>query len=94
MEEIKEAISISSTNTTPVKGISDRVTNLSCDVTQQEDCESNDGSEAGERQRKVSAELFKSSSNSWPNLKDYEEVLPENLYCAPCEDKMGKYSFF
>lgn len=86
MEEIKEAIS-TSTNSTPVKVISDRLTG---DV---EECESNDGSDAGERCRRISAELS-SYRGSCTNLKDYDEALPDNLFITPKDDKVGKLKYY
>ncbi|KAJ8927639.1 hypothetical protein NQ314_019881, partial [Rhamnusium bicolor] len=82
MEEIKEAISTSS-NSTPVKVMTgDRM--AAGDT--QEECESNDGSEGGERHRRISAELG-SYRGSCTNLKDYDEPLPESLFPTPNEEK-------
>nr|CAH7749959.1 unnamed protein product [Callosobruchus chinensis] len=81
MEEIREAISTSA-NSTPVKGLpNDRL--APGDI--QEECESNDGSDAGERHRRISAEL--SSRGSFNNLKEYEETLPESLFGMPAEER-------
>lgn len=85
MEEIKEAISTSS-NSTPVKAMAgDRL--ASGDA--QEECDSNDGSEGGERHRRVSAELG-SYRGSCTNLKDYDEPLPDSLFATPREEKHGE----
>ncbi|CAH1118858.1 unnamed protein product [Phaedon cochleariae] len=83
MEEIKEAISTSA-NSTPVKASSDRL--AAGDGQDGGDGESNDGSESGERNRKVSAEMG-SYRGSLANLRDYEEALPESLFPIPKEDK-------
>ncbi|XP_076260425.1 DENN domain-containing protein Crag isoform X2 [Rhynchophorus ferrugineus] len=88
MEEIKEAISTSATST-PVKNAltaADRM--ASGDALNDVDGDSVHGSDdAGlERQRKVSAELG-SHRGSSANLKDYDELLPENLYSTPEETK-------
>lgn len=85
MEEIKEAISTSS-NSTPVKALTgDRLATGDA----QEECDSNDGSEGGERHRRVSTELG-SYRGSCTNLKDYDEALPESLFATPKEEKHGE----
>lgn len=72
LDEIKEAIS---TTSTPVKVLAnDR---LQTDLLETEN-ESTDGSEGGDRQRKISGELG-SYKGSHTNLKDLEE-LPDSLY--------------
>ncbi|XP_018574425.1 DENN domain-containing protein 4C isoform X2 [Anoplophora glabripennis] len=82
MEEIKEAISTSS-NSTPVKVLTgDRLATGDA----QEECDSNDGSEGGERHRRVSTETG-SYRGSCTNLKDYDEPLPESLFPTPREEK-------
>lgn len=84
MEEIKEAISTSS-NSTPVKVLTgDRL--ASGDA--QEECDSNDGSDPGERHRRVSAEG--SYRGSCVNLRDYDEPLPDSLFPMPKEEKHGE----
>ncbi|XP_066252860.1 DENN domain-containing protein Crag isoform X1 [Euwallacea similis] len=88
MEEIKEAISTSATST-PVKlalSSGDRI--ASGDGLNELDGDSIQGSEEGERVRKVSGELG-SNRGSSPNLKDYEEPLPDSLYSRP-EDFKGE----
>ncbi|KAJ8937662.1 hypothetical protein NQ318_011346 [Aromia moschata] len=84
MEEIKEAISTSS-NSTPVKVLTGDRT-AAGDA--QDECESNDGSEPGERHRRISAELG-SYRGSCTNLKDYDEMLPDSLFPTPSEEKPG-----
>lgn len=82
LDEIKEAIS---TTSTPVKVLAvDRL--QSGDILEAEN-ESTDGSEGGERQRKISAE-FGSHKGSHSNLKDVEE-LPENLFPLASEESLG-----
>lgn len=83
LDELKEAISTSA-NSTPVKAITggDR---LIVDG-QDGDCDSNDGSDIGERHRRISAELG-SYRGSVTNLKDYEDALPDCLYAVPNDDK-------
>ncbi|CAH1134526.1 unnamed protein product [Ceutorhynchus assimilis] len=86
MEEIKEVISTSA-NSTPVKlaiTTGDRM--ASGDALNEIDGDSMQGSEDGERGRKVSAELG-SYRGSCANLKDYDEPLPESLYPSPEEGK-------
>lgn len=84
LDEIKEAIS---TTSTPVKVLtSDRLqTN---DLLETEN-ESTDGSEGGDRQRKISGELG-SSKGSHTNLKDVED-LPECLFPPTVESPSGTY---
>ncbi|KAK9754949.1 uDENN domain [Popillia japonica] len=80
LDEIKEAISTSTTST-PVKMLTgDRL--AAGDVAEGEN-ESTDGSEGGERHRRISAE-FGSYRGSYANLKDFED-LPENLFPTPNE---------
>lgn len=81
MEEIKEAISTSAT-TTPVKLALTSGDRLSSDGLNDLDGDSVQGSDEGERARKVSTEW-----GSWANLKDYEEPLPDSLYPPPEEVK-------
>lgn len=77
MDEIKEAIS---TTSTPVKVLAnDR---LQSDLMETEN-ESTDGSDVGDRQRKISGELG-SYKGSHSNLKELEE-LPESLYIVTPE---------
>lgn len=84
MGEIKEVIS-TSTNSTPVKVLMiDRIAGGD-----NEDVESNDGSDGGERYRRISGELG-SYKGSCTNLKDYDEPLPDNLFSTPKEEKVGK----
>lgn len=88
LDEIKEAIS---TNTTPVKGMTagggDRV-GAGGDGESAE-CESTDGSEGGDRCRKISAPEL-SHRGSYTNLKDWEEALPESLFPpSDGDDKKG-----
>lgn len=75
LDEIKEAIS---TNSTPVKVLGgDRL--AAGDLPESiGEAESTDGSEIGERQRRISAELG-SYRGSYANLKDFEEI-PDNIY--------------
>lgn len=83
LDEIKEAIS---TNSTPVKVLgTDRLT--AGDPSEYEN-ESTDGSEGGERQRKISAELG-SYRGSHANLKDLEE-LPDSLFPALSDEVLRK----
>ncbi|XP_050303114.1 DENN domain-containing protein Crag isoform X2 [Anthonomus grandis grandis] len=86
MEEIKEAISTSA-NSTPVKLASgDRM--ASGDALNEIDGDvSGQGSDDGERIRKVSTELG-SYRGSCANLKDYDEPLPESLYPTPEDTKV------
>lgn len=87
LDEIKEAISTSTTST-PVKMLTgDRL--AAGDVAEGEN-ESTDGSEGGERHRRISAE-FGSYRGSYANLKDFED-LPENLFPTPNEFPTGKFS--
>lgn len=87
MGEIKEVISTSS-NSTPVKVLMvDRIAGGDND-----EVESNDGSDAGERHRRISGELG-SYKGSCTNLKDYDEALPDNLFQTPKEEKVGKCYF-
>lgn len=82
LDEIKEAIS---TTSTPVKVLtSDRLQPNELIETENE---STDGSEGGDRQRKISAELG-SSKGSHTNLKDIEE-LPECLYLPTSDETTG-----
>nr|XP_023017327.1 DENN domain-containing protein 4C isoform X2 [Leptinotarsa decemlineata] len=85
MEEIKEAISTSA-NSTPVKVSvgGDRL--AAGDAPECAECESNEGSDCGDRHRKISAELS-SYRGSCTNLKDYDEPLPESLFPMPKEDR-------
>lgn len=84
MGEIREVISTSS-NSTPVKVLMiDRTAGGDND-----EVESNDGSDSGERHRKISGELS-SCKGSSTNLKDYDELLPDNLFQTPIEEKVGK----
>lgn len=93
LDEIKEAIS--STNSTPVKvltgvtGGGDRLGAGDCLEAPSGESESNDGSEGGERHRRVSAE-FGSYRGSYSNLKDTEDPLPDSLFPHPSEEKPGK----
>ena len=80
LDEIKEAIS-TSTNSTPVKILTER--SAIGDMIEG-DGESTDGSEGGERHRKISSEVG-SNKGSHANLKDFVE-LPENLFSPPSED--------
>ncbi|KAG5889364.1 hypothetical protein JTB14_009157 [Gonioctena quinquepunctata] len=83
MEEIKEAISTSA-NSTPVKVSSgDRM--AAGDAPECAECDSNEGSDCGEKHRKISAELS-SYRGSCTNLKDYDEPLPESLFPMPREE--------
>lgn len=83
LDEIKEAIS---TNSTPVKVLgTDRLT--AGDPAECEN-ESTDGSEGGERQRKISAELG-SYRGSHANLKDLEE-LPDSLFPTLSDETLSK----
>ncbi|XP_065156643.1 DENN domain-containing protein Crag isoform X3 [Atheta coriaria] len=80
LDEIKEAISTSTTST-PIKVHStDRL--AAGDVIEPEG-ESTDGSEGGDRQRKISAE-FGSYRGSYANLRDFED-MPESLFPIPTE---------
>ncbi|KAF5299327.1 hypothetical protein FQA39_LY02500 [Lamprigera yunnana] len=78
LDEIKEAISTSTTST-PVKVVTgDRL----CSGEPADgvaDCESTDGSDGAERHRRISAELS-SYKGSNANLRDSDDSLPENLY--------------
>ncbi|ERL87686.1 hypothetical protein D910_05076 [Dendroctonus ponderosae] len=85
MEEIKEAISTSATST-PVKALTSGDRMASGDALNDIDGDSAQGSEEGERVRKVSVEMG-SYRGSCTNLKDYEEPLPESLYPTPEEAK-------
>ncbi|KAK4881396.1 hypothetical protein RN001_004715 [Aquatica leii] len=78
LDEIKEAISTSTTST-PVKVVTgDRL--CSGEATDGiGDCESTDGSDGAERHRRISAELG-SYKGSNANLRDSDDSLPENLY--------------
>ncbi|XP_056633032.1 DENN domain-containing protein Crag isoform X2 [Diorhabda sublineata] len=83
MEEIKEAIS-TSTNSTPVKvltsdGLGGR------DAVESGEGDSNDGSDYGDRHRKISTEM-NSYRGSVTNLKEYDEGLPDSLFPVPKED--------
>ncbi|XP_022900538.2 DENN domain-containing protein Crag isoform X1 [Onthophagus taurus] len=78
LEEIKETISTSTTNT-PVKMLAGERTGC-VDVGEGEN-ESTDGSEGGERHRRISAE-FGSYRGSYANLKDFDD-LPESLFNVP-----------
>lgn len=85
MGEIKEVIS-TSTNSTPVKVLMiDRIAGGD-----NEEVESNDGSDQGERSRRISGELVNSNKGSSTNLKDYDEPLPDNLFPTPKDEKVGK----
>ncbi|XP_072394333.1 DENN domain-containing protein Crag isoform X1 [Diabrotica undecimpunctata] len=84
MEEIKEAIS-TSTNSTPVKVLTgDRL--ATGDAPEGTEGDSNDGSDCGDRHRKISTEMS-SYRGSVTNLKEYDEILPESLFPMPKEDK-------
>lgn len=84
LDEIKEAISTSTTST-PVKVTSgDRL--AAGDLGDGAgDCESTDGSETGERHRRISGELG-SYRGSNANLRDSDENLPESLYSPPADN--------
>lgn len=84
LDEIKEAISTSTTST-PVKMLTgDRL--ASGDIADGEN-ESTDGSEGGERHRRISAE-FGSYRGSYANLKDFDD-LPESLFSVQNEFPTG-----
>lgn len=87
LDEIKEKISTSA-NSTPVKVVqADR--HGAGDVGDNTgEGESTDGSEGGEKQRRISAELG-GSKGSWTNLKDYDEHLPESFFPPPNDDSSG-----
>lgn len=91
LDEIKEAMATSA-HTTPVKiAAAERLAAGDADMGE---CESTDGSEVGEKHRRVSAELG-SYRGSFTNLKDSDEALPESLFPPPNEDpKQGKNSIF
>ncbi|XP_017770333.1 PREDICTED: DENN domain-containing protein 4C isoform X2 [Nicrophorus vespilloides] len=80
LDEIKEAISSTSTNSTPVK-VADRM--AAGDVPEGIEGESTDGSEGGERHRKISAECS-SYRGSYANLKDCD-FLPDSLFPVPSD---------
>lgn len=91
LDEIKEKISTSA-NSTPVKVIHNDK-HAAGDADNAGESESTDGSEGGERHRRVSAELG-SARGSCNNLKDYDEPLPESLYPPPADDITGMYIYF
>ncbi|XP_031337524.1 DENN domain-containing protein Crag-like isoform X3 [Photinus pyralis] len=78
LDEIKEAISTSTTST-PVKAVSGDRLGAGEPNDASGDCESTDGSDGGERHRRISAELG-SYRGSTANLRDSDDSLPENLY--------------
>lgn len=86
-DEFKEAMS-TSTHNTPVKlPPADRL--AAGDAAEAGgECESTDGSEGGERHRRVSAELG-SYRGSYTNLKDSDEVLPDSFFPPPNDEKQG-----
>lgn len=85
LDEIKEAMS-TTTHNTPVKvAATDRLGAGDADVGE---CESTDGSEGGERHRRVSAELG-SYRGSYTNLNHPDEPLPDSLFPPPSEEKQG-----
>lgn len=86
MGEIKEVISTSSNSNHVKVSLIDKIAGGDND-----EIESNDGSDAGERHRRISGELA-SYKGSCANLKDYDEPLPENLYQTPKDEKVGKCS--
>lgn len=88
LDEIKEKIS-TSTNSTPVKLISGE-RHAAGDIGENilGEGESTDGSDGGERHRKISAE-FGSAKGSCYNLRDYDGPLPENVFPPPNEDPTG-----
>ncbi|XP_064212569.1 DENN domain-containing protein Crag isoform X3 [Tribolium castaneum] len=83
LDEIKEAMSTSAHNTPVKTAQTDRLAAGDADIAE---CESNDGSDGGERHRRVSAELG-SYRGSYTNLKDSDEPLPESLFPPPSEEK-------
>ncbi|KAJ3666052.1 hypothetical protein Zmor_001507 [Zophobas morio] len=84
LDEIKEAMS-TSTHNTPVKmAATDRLAAGDAAEAGGEG-ESTDGSEGGERHRRVSAELG-SYRGSYTNLKDSDDALPESLFPLPNDD--------
>lgn len=90
LDEIKEAMS---TTSTPVKVItgSDRAggnDNHEGTLNVGEG-DSTDGSEGGEGLRRVSAE-FGSYKGSIANIRDLEDILPDNLYPLSAENQSGK----
>lgn len=86
LDEIKEKIS-TSTNSTPVKVIQGGAGDVGEVVGEGE---STDGSEGGERQRKISAELG-SARGSCNNLKDYDGALPDAVFPGQQEDDSGMH---
>lgn len=91
LDEIKEAISTSTTST-PVKVIAGDRLGAGDLGDGTGDCESTDGSEVGERHRRISAELG-SYRGSNANLRDSDENLPESLYTAPADNNCaGKFA--
>lgn len=87
LDEIKEKIS-TSTNSTPVKVIQGERHGAGDIGDNTGEGESTDGSEGGERQRKISAELS-SVRGSCNNLRDYDGPLPDNSFPPPNEDPTG-----
>ncbi|XP_025833553.1 C-myc promoter-binding protein isoform X2 [Agrilus planipennis] len=85
LDEIKEAIS-TSTNSTPVKAqVGDRGGGGELGNDGVEEIGSTDGSDPGERHRRISGELG-SYKGSNANLRDSEENIPECLYPPPSEE--------
>lgn len=91
LDEIKEKISTSA-NSTPVKVVqSER--HAAGDASDNQEGESTDGSEGGERHRRISGELS-SCRGSYTNLRDYDEPLPESIFALSDNDLTGKLLFF
>lgn len=88
LDEIKEAISTSTTST-PVKVVTGDRLGAGEPGEGVADCESTDGSDSTERYRRISAELG-SYKGSNANLRDSDDNLPENLYPSVCENSSGK----
>lgn len=89
LDEIKEKISTSA-NSTPVKVVhSDRygAGDIGDNIGENE---STDGSDGGERHRRISGELG-SARGSCNNLKDYDEPLPESFFPPPVDDVAGMH---
>lgn len=93
-DEIKERISTSA-NSTPVKMMMSQGERLGAgdvgeNVAGGGEGESTDGSEGGERHRKISAELG-SARDSCNNLRDYDGPLPDNAFPPANEDPAGNF---
>lgn len=87
LDEIKEKIS-TSTNSTPVKAIQGERHGAGDIGDNAGEGESTDGSEGGERHRKISTELG-SARGSCNNLRDYDGLLPDNYFAPPYENSAG-----